>query len=70
MVDAPDVSKDERIGNHIVKTRLRTLEVLDDDDMSDIPIAPYTKSQMQLYIKYIRTIKPRLTAQVDPKKRK
>ena len=67
MIDEPDEMKDERIAQHIADVHRKMLETEEDDDEGgdSVDIAPpYTTSQMQLYIKYIRTIKPKLTPQV------
>jgi len=66
MVDEPEESKDERIGNHIVNVHGYALG-MDDEEFEELiepSAAPYIKSQMQLYIRYIRTIKPKLSPQV------
>lgn len=62
MVDEPEEAKDERIGHHITRVH-RALFIHDEEETFEAPAPPYTKAQMQLYIKYIRTIKPKLTPQ-------
>ena len=69
MVDEPDRNKDTRIGNHILNVHQSLASVWEEEEEEEMEsteanAAPYTKSQMQLYIKYIRTIQPKLTPQV------
>ena len=66
MIDEPEIHKDARIANHIASVHRCALRQEEDEEEEEIeaPTPPYSRSQMQLYIKYIRTIKPKLTAQV------
>lgn len=66
MLDEADESKDSRIGMHVVNVRRCALGFVDEDEEFEPPTGRYSKPQMQLYIKYIRTIQPKLTPQVHP----
>lgn len=64
MVDEPDDVVDNRIGMHIIATHMHA-QADEGDSLPQIDVPPYTKEQMQLYIKYIRCISPEISAAVS-----
>lgn len=63
MVDTPDEALDNRIGSHIIATHIRA-QANEGDELPPIDEPPFTKEQMQLYIKYIRCLKPGISLSV------
>lgn len=64
MVDEPDDALDNRIGMHIIATHMHA-QADNGDSLPQIDVPSYTKEQMQMYIKYIRCIKPEISAGVS-----
>lgn len=55
MIDDPDDDMDLQIANHIVKVHQRRERAFN---------VPYTMPQVQRYIKYARSIRPQMNAEV------
>ena len=55
MIDEPDNDMDTQIATHIVKVHQRRERAFN---------VPYTMAQVQRYIRYARSIKPQINAQV------
>lgn len=64
MVDKPDVDKDTKIAEHITKTHREGVRRESIDITTTRSDDVYSKSDMQLYIKYIRTIEPKIMPEV------
>ena len=56
MIDEPDDDMDVQIATHIVKVHQRRERAFN---------VPYTMAQVQRYIRYARSIKPQISAQVS-----
>ena len=56
MIDEPDNDMDRQIATHIVRVHQRRERAFN---------VPYTRAEMQRYIRYARTIRPQTNAQVS-----